>query len=781
MSTRVAERIVVTGIVQGVGFRPFVHRLATELGLDGEVGNDSTRVFIDVAGTPDRLDEFVRRLRDDAPPLAMIDAVERQPGSRAPSTGFHIVESRSAMGARTLVPPDTAVCDDCVAELFDPSDRRHRHPFITCTNCGPRFTIIRDLPYDRPATTMAGFEMCDDCAAEYRDPSNRRYHAQPIACHDCGPTLHVRTPSAAADPALGPVDDPIEAVVAALFAGATVAIKGVGGFHLACDATSDRAVRRLRDRKHRPDKPFALMVSDLVVARRLAEIDAEEERQLTSPARPVVLLQARPDNGLSALVAPGNPLVGVMMPYTPVHHLLFDAGLPPLVMTSGNLSGEPIVHRDDEVDPRLGHLCDMMLDHDRPIHVPCDDSVVRVVAGELLPVRRARGYAPVPVPIDGGRRSVLAVGGELKNTCCVASRDHAWVSQHVGDMEHLATLGAFEATVSSFTTMYAVEPEVVTVDAHPGYATSRWGRTHHPDRIVEVQHHHAHVAAVMAEHRLAPDRPVIGVAFDGTGYGTDGAIWGGEVLHADANGFERAAHLAYVPLPGGDASIQNPCRVALAHLHAAGVEWAGDLPPVAQVDAVELGVVARQLESGFGCVPTSSMGRFFDAIASLLGLRHRISFEAQAAIDLEVAAMGATDAAAPRYEFAAAGTACSVAELVAATVRDLRDGVAIEAIARGVHLAVVELIHTLACRSREATGIETVVLSGGVFQNALLTDRATQRLSGADFTVLTHRQVPCNDGGLALGQAYIAAHCADVESHSSGPDRQPEPDRQEVD
>lgn len=756
MSTRLVERLEVTGIVQGVGFRPFVHRLATELGLDGSVGNDSARVFIEVAGPADRLDEFARRLVDEAPPLALVEGVQRDAlAGSAIAAGFRIVPSEHVDGPRTLVPPDTAVCDDCLRELFDPDDRRFGHPFITCTNCGPRFTIIRDLPYDRPATTMAGFEMCAACAAEYHDPSDRRYHAQPIACPDCGPILICRAASRAGRPA---------SAAEVLRAGGTVAIKGLGGFHLACDATSDAAVARLRERKQRPDKPFAIMVPDLATAGELAHVSDAEAELLTAPARPVVLLRARPGNGLSDGVAPGNPLVGIMLPYTPIQHLLFAAGVPSLVMTSGNVSGEPIVYRDDEVDARLGHLCDAILTHDRPIHVPCDDSVVRMVGGELLPIRRARGYAPVPVPIDGGRRTVLAVGGELKNTACLASTDHAWVSQHIGDMEHLPTLEAFEATVAQFRRMYAVEPEVVAVDAHPGYATTRWAHRHAGDGagppivgpIVEVQHHHAHIAAIMAEHRLPPTERVLGVAFDGTGYGADGAIWGGEVLAVDADGFDRIAHLAYVPLPGGDAAIRNPYRVALAHLTAAGIEWADDLPPVAELDTVERGVLARQLETGFSCVPTSSMGRFFDAVASLVGLRHRISFEAQAAIDLELAASGADRRRS--YTFTVADDVFSPAEVVRAVVADLRAGVDVADIARGVHVAVADLVVDLARRHRSATGSELVALSGGVFQNALLTELCTERLCSAGFHPLTHRRVPPNDGGLALGQAYIAAH-----------------------
>lgn len=761
---RVIERFEVTGIVQGVGFRPFVFRLATELGLDGDVGNDSSRVFIDVAGPPSRLDEFARRLLTDAPPLAEIERIERLPcaGSEAAvPSGFRIVASRAVDGERTLVPPDTAVCDDCVAEMFDPNNRRHRHPFITCTNCGPRFTIIRDLPYDRPATTMAGFAMCAACAAEYADPGDRRYHAQPIACHDCGPVLTFRPGNGD-----GPTEreEALARSVDALRTGLTVAVKGVGGYHLACDATSSDAIRRLRDRKHRPDKPFAVLVRDLDAARELAQVNEAEAAELLSPARPVVLLRARLDTLLSPLVAPGNPLIGVMLPHTPLQYLLLANGMPPLVMTSGNVSGEPIAHRDDDAMSRLAPLCDVVLTHDRPIHVPCDDSVMRVVDDTLLPIRRARGFAPVPVRFDGARRSVLAVGGELKNTFCVTSGSHAWVSQHIGDMENLATLEAFEASVAQFQSLYALEPEVVAVDAHPGYATSRWARTHHADRIVEVQHHHAHVAAVMAEHRCAPTERLVGFAFDGTGYGVDGAIWGGEILLADASTAVRSHHLRYVSLPGGDAAVRNPYRVALAHLRAAAIDWDDDLLPVQQLDRLEHGLLGRQLDTGFGCVPTSSMGRLFDAVASLLGLRHRVTFEAQAAIDLELAAArSAIDDLGHR--FAVDGDQIDAAPLLRSLIADRRAGIGTADLARAFHVAVVELVVALATTECARLGTARVALSGGVFQNALLTSMCRDRLRHAGLEALTHRLVPPNDGGLALGQAYVAAHRSPTEVH----------------
>ena len=745
------ERIEVAGVVQGVGFRPFVYRLAIESGLSGFVGNDSTRVFVEVTGPRASIDEFARRLVAEAPPLARVESVTRTACVTADERGFRIVESRCAPGSRTLIAPDTAVCDDCIAEMNDPDDRRFGHAFITCTNCGPRFTIIRDLPYDRPNTTMAAFDMCDACAAEYDDPTDRRYHAQPICCHDCGPVLRYRT-ALADEPTTGDTDA-LTAALATIRAGGTVAVKGLGGYHLACDATDDAAVERLRRRKHRPDKPFAVMVADLVDARRLAEVSDAEATQLVAPARPIVLLHARADACVSELVAPGNPMLGVMLPSTPLQHLLFRLGAPALVMTSGNLAGEPIAYVDLEAITRLAVLCDGFLLHDREIHVPCDDSVVRVAGDVLLPIRRARGFAPLPVPVGRSRRSVLAVGGELKNTFCLASTERAFMSQHLGDMENLETLDAFERLVTQFQRIHAITPEVVAIDAHPGYATSRWARARHPDRIVEVQHHHAHIAAVMAEHECDPHEGVIGFAFDGTGFGDDGTIWGGEVLLADADGYERVAHLAPVDLPGGDAAIRNPCRVALTHLRRAGVEWTDDLAPVRVMQRPELDLLERQLERRVACVPTTSMGRLFDAVASLLGLRHHISYEAQAAIQLEMAAAGSADREA--YRFALDGPIIDQTPVVRAIVDDVRGGVPVGDVARRFHAAVRDLVVAVADRT---SGRTTVALSGGVFQNALLVTMCVDALRDAGFTPLTHHLVPPNDGGLALGQAFVAAH-----------------------
>jgi hydrogenase maturation protein HypF len=501
------------------------------------------------------------------------------------------------------------------------------------------------------------------------------------------------------------------------------------------------------------------MVADLDAARCIAEVSAEQAELLVSPARPVVLLSALDGSPCSAAVAPSNPLIGVMLPYTPIHHLLFSSIDRPLVMTSANHSGQPIIFSDVEVAAKIAPFTGAILTHDRPIKVPCDDSVVRLVGGRLMPIRRARGYAPLPIRMNGSRLSTLAVGGELKNTFCVSTTEHAWVSQHIGDMENLETLSAFEASVSQFCDFYAVRPQVVAADLHPGYLSSKWARTHYPDRLLEVQHHHAHIAAVMAEHECDPAEPVIGIAFDGTGYGDDGTIWGGEVLIADAASYNRISHLSTVLLPGGDSAIKNPYRIALAHLHAAGIAWADDIASVVQLDSTETGLLRRQFEHGFACVPTSSMGRLFDAVASLLGLRHTVTYEAQAAIDLEVVAAGAGSSR--RYEFSVSTTTFDAAPVVAGIVDDVRAGHDIGEIARGFHRAVADLVLVLALKSRQTQGLSTVALSGGVFQNALLTEQCVALLVDHGLNALTHRVVPPNDGGLALGQAYVAAHRLD--------------------
>lgn len=770
-SPELAYRLEVSGIVQGVGFRPFIHRLAQELGLRGSVGNDTTKVFIDVAGTPSQIERFAKRLVAEAPPLAAIRQVTRHPIEDGQyhtwPGGFSIVDSVDSRGTPTPIPPDAATCSDCRRELFDRRDRRFRHPFITCTNCGPRFTIITDVPYDRPNTAMADFALCDRCRAEYEDLADRRHHAQPICCHDCGPILTFRNTTRTADPTLGAVApgaeapvDPITQAADALAGGAIVAIKGLGGYHLACDATADGPPAELRRRKGRPDKPFAVMVADLDQAGLVANVGPNEARILSGPAAPIVLLRARDDSPISTIVAPGNPLIGVMLASTPLHHLLFDRGLGPLVMTSANRAGGPIAW-NAELLADVEDLPDAVLDHDRPIVQPCDDSVVRLVGDRLLPLRRARGYAPMPVPIVGALNSVLAVGAELKNTVCLVDRERALLSPHIGDLENLGALKTFETAIDRIQTIDKVEPSVVAVDAHPGYVGSGWARRNHPERVLEIQHHHAHIASVMAEHQLDPATPIIGFAFDGTGYGDDGTIWGGEVLIASADRCHRAAHLAPFPLPGGEAAVRQPARVALALLHTARMAWHADLPPVAHFGQ-DLDLLAQQLVRGINCPQTTSMGRMFDAVASLVGIRHTTSYEAQAAIELEIAAARARRRDDPGYRFAVTWTKRTRmmvwAPVLAAVVADVAAGVEPGRVAWRFHQAVAAAVVDLAAAIGQERRITDIALSGGVFQNALLTELCVDGLDRAGLCPHVHEVVPPNDGGLALGQAYIAAH-----------------------
>ncbi|MFI5617012.1 carbamoyltransferase HypF [Streptomyces sp. NPDC051567] len=784
------RRVTVRGVVQGVGFRPYVYTRATGLGLAGHVTNTPEGVVAEVEGAPAAVSRFCDRLAAEAPPLAVVDAVDHCEVPASGGAGFTIVASRTGGPARTLVPPDVATCADCLAELADPADRRHRHPFITCTHCGPRFTIVTGLPYDRAHTTMARFPMCPDCAREYADPRDRRFHAQPVACPACGPRLRLL---AGNPPREVPGPDPVAGARRLLAAGAVLAVKGLGGYHLACDATDDAAVTALRHRKARGDKPFALMVRDLAEAGRLVRTGPQERALLTGAVRPVVLLRRRTGSrGPAAAVAPGCPDLGVMLPYTPLHHLLLGLpGDPPgprlLVMTSGNLAGEPIVTDDDEALERLAPLADAWLTHDRPIHVPCDDSVVRVVDGEPLTVRRARGYAPLPLTLPLPVPATLATGGDLKNTFCLGEGRRAWLSAHIGDMDDLATQDAFTRAERQLESLTGVSPALLAADRHPGYRSARWALRHAGTRpVVRVQHHHAHIASALAEHGLDGSRRVIGVAFDGTGYGDDGAVWGGEVLLADYTGYTRFAHLAYVPLPGGDAAVRRPYRMALAHLRAAGLAWSPDLPCAAACPDDELRVLRTQLDRELHCVPTSSMGRLFDAVSSLAGVCHRAGYEAQAAIELESAALTAAGEGGPGHPFAlrvpAPGAACPVladpSPVLAAVVADLRAKTPAALIAARFHTSVATLVVRLCALARERHGLDTVALTGGVFANALLSSACATGLRDQGFTVLRHHRVPPNDGGLALGQLMVAAasrvteHPQRGESHVPGGTRE---------
>jgi hydrogenase maturation protein HypF len=757
----VRRRVLVSGTVQGVGFRPFVHRLAAELALAGFVGNTANGVLIEVEGPPEDVDRFCGRLASEPPPLATVTGVGVEDLSPTGTDGAFTIRPTDRSLGRTDLPPDTATCADCLRELADPADRRHRHPFVTCTHCGPRFTIATGLPYDRAVTTMAGFPMCASCAREYGDPGDRRFHAQPVACPGCGPRLRL-LPAAGSEVRPARDAEALATARALLAAGRIVAVKGLGGYHLACDATDERAVRTLRTRKARGAKPFAVMCADLDTVRRIALLSPPEEAALTGTRRPIVLLRPRGGPaGPASGVRPGSPHLGVMLPYSPVHTLLFGLpGDPPgpriLVMTSGNRSGEPIVTDDAEALARLAGLADAWLAHDRPIASPCDDSLLRVRPdGTEQVLRRSRGYVPRPLRLPVPVRPALAVGGDLKNALCLGEGDRAWFGPHIGDMGDLATLEAARRADTRLRCLTGVSPEVVAADRHPGYHSARWAARLAGHAPTLVQHHHAHIASAMAEHGLDGTVPVIGVAFDGTGYGDDGTVWGGEILLAGYTGFRRYAHLSPAPLPGGDAGVANPYRLALARLWAAGLPWDADLPCVAACVEGERALLDRQLAAGLACVPTSSMGRLFDAVASLVGVCHRAGYEAQAAVELQAVAATAWDADTAAYAFTAE---LDPAPVLGALVSDLRRGTPAPVLAARFHRAVARAVAGICRRARRDTGLATVALTGGVFANALLEEECARLLTGDGFAVLRHGEVPPNDGGLALGQLVVAAH-----------------------
>jgi hydrogenase maturation protein HypF len=754
----VRTAIRVEGIVQGVGFRPFVYSLATGLGLRGFVGNDSDGVFAEVEGPAEDIADFLRGLERDAPPLARIERVTSMPVRPDGSRSFVIVASEHGGPRRTLISADTATCADCLREMADPADRRFGYPFINCTNCGPRFTIVRDVPYDRPFTTMAPFEMCEPCAAEYHDPADRRFHAQPTCCPACGPRLtliptgSITQLTRSSD--VNHVIDPLGAAAAVLCLGHVLAVKGLGGYHLAVDATNDEAAAALRARKHREDKPFAVLVADIEQARELVEVDDAANELLTSPARPIVLLPRKPDALVANAVAPGNRQLGIMLPYTPLHHLLIKATACPMVLTSGNVSDEPIAYRDTDALATLNTIADAFLMHDRAIHIRTDDSVARVFRGKPVTMRRSRGYVPEPVTVNTPFPCpVLAVGGELKNTFCLAKGRHAFVSHHIGDLENAETLRSFTEGIEHFRRLFDIEPALVAHDLHPEYLSTKYALDLENVDLVPVQHHHAHIASCLADN--GEPGPVIGVAFDGTGYGTDGTIWGGEFLVADLGTFERAGHLKPVPMPGGAAAIRQPWRMAAAYLdgYSPGLD-------VCQRNAAQWPAVVQMARKQVNSPLTSSAGRLFDAVAALLGVRDTISYEGQAAIELEqLAAPGEAGwyrAGLEQHEvFCLRGS-----DLVRAAAEQTAAGVRREVVAARFHNGVAAAIEAGCKLTRERTGLGTVALSGGVFQNWQLSHGTVRRLQTAGFRVLTHARVPCNDGGISLGQAAIAGSTA---------------------
>ncbi|MHB1296112.1 MAG: carbamoyltransferase HypF [Anaerolineae bacterium] len=770
-STRVRNRITVTGVVQGVGFRPFVYHLAGRLGLSGWVLNHSGGVEIEIEGPPEAVEAFARALREEAPPLARVESLAARAMPPLGEETFVIRPSRHEAGLHQLVSPDVATCPDCLRELLDPADRRYRYPFTNCTNCGPRFTIIDSLPYDRPGTSMRAFPMCPQCQAEYDDPANRRFHAQPNACPVCGPrlTLAPGKASPARGPALPPEGegDALQRAAQMLRGGGILAIKGLGGFLLACDATDEQAVAALRARKRRPLKPFALMVATLGAARRICQVTPEEEALLATPWAPIVLLARREGVGIAPSVAPGQTTLGVMLPYTPMHHLLLRDVDRPLVMTSGNLSEEPIAAGNDEALERLGPLADAFLLHDRDIVARYDDSVWFVPQGlGPQPMRRARGYAPSPVALPYASRPLLAAGSDMKNTFCLARDRHAFLSQHIGDMESPETLDQYVETLARYQKLFEVRPELLALDLHPDYQSTRMGRALAKAEglpTVAVQHHHAHIAACLADNGWALENgPVLGVALDGTGYGTDGRIWGGEWLLADYCGFQRLAHLEYLPLAGGDVATGQPWRIAAGYLLAD----AGDLAAVpealwpANADPALPALLRVQVARGLNAPLTSSMGRLFDAAAALLGLAYTVSYEGQAAMALEAAATGWQGIAPPlpyTIEEAEGSLVVRVGALLRALVAESGAQPA-AALARRFQATIAALVLELCQRLARQTGVRTVALSGGCFQNRLLLLDTVPALQAQGFTVLLHRQVPCNDGGLSLGQAAIAHH-----------------------
>jgi hydrogenase maturation protein HypF len=760
-----AAVITLRGVVQGVGFRPHVHRLARECGLAGTVRNFSGGIDIRVEGSGDWIEIFRRRVVQEAPPLARVTGGEVRTVAPQGLRDFSVERSAQARDQFVLVPPDIATCDRCLAELTDPKDRRYRYPFINCTDCGPRFTIIRKMPYDRPMTTMSEFTMCSSCREEYGDIEDRRYHAQPNACPDCGPRLSFYRngrEEAGGGAAL-------RRTVALLKKGQIAAVRGLGGFHLCCNAADSGAVHRLRMRKQRPAKPLAVMIKGLETVRECCHLSPQEENELTSPQRPIVVLRRRATGGPDRMkicreVAPDNNTLGVMLPYTPVHTLLLSSGLEAIVATSANRSGQPLIADNREALEALSGIADGFLLHDREIRTRCDDSIVRLAGGSPVPLRRARGYAPMPVRLPFSGPPVLACGPELKNTFCLTRDDHAFPSQHIGDLKNLETCQFFEQMVERFQDLFAVTPEVLAHDLHPQYLSTRYALRRAAGAepqlpTVAVQHHHAHVAACLAENGLR--EAVIGVVFDGIGYGDDGHIWGAEFLAADLGGYRRRGHLKYIPLPGGDAASRQPWRMGLSYLHAIfGREADAIAGRLLGRDESTTRSIRQMLERSVNTPLASSMGRLFDAVSALLGLCQENTYEGQAAVALEVAAREAADGL-PGYEWRLQQRGSELiadpGPLLRSVLEDLERGRPVAEIARRFHRSVAELAVLFCRRIRQRDGLEKAALTGGSFQNAILAGETAELLRHEGFQVLTHRQVPPNDGGVALGQAAVAA------------------------
>lgn len=753
----IALGVEVRGIVQGVGFRPFVYQLAGRFGLKGTVANTTTGVSIHVEGQQRDIDAFCAGLSSNGPPLARISGITVRPEPLQRFQAFTLLPSVRLDDVATFTPPDVSVCNDCLMEMQDPLDRRFGYPFINCTHCGPRYTIIEDIPYDRPHTTMKHFSMCERCRTEYEDPSNRRFHAQPNACPQCGPRITLldnRQQRVAAT-------DPVKTAIRLLKEGRILAIKGLGGFHLAADAENDSAAATLRARKARPDKPFALMSRSIEVIERYAHISPEETALLSDLARPIVLLEKRSPHPLSDQVAPGNSCFGVMLPYTPLHYLLLAQHFTALIMTSGNRSGEPLCIDNRQAHERLSDIADFFLVHDRPIYQRNDDSLMNLAGGKPRFIRRARGAVPVPVYLSHSLPPILACGGEMKNTICLGREDTAFLSQHIGDMGNPATLDFFRDTIDHLKKVTGIVPGIVAHDLHPDYLGTRYAQALSDVRIVGVQHHHAHVVSCMAENHI--EGPVIGLALDGTGYGTDGAVWGGEVLVVERACFSRAAHLSYIPMPGGEAAIKAPWRMAVSYLDRAfGKELSGlSLPFLKRIDARQYEGVLEMISKRLGSPDTSSLGRLFDGVAAMTDLCHQVTFEGQAAMALETSAGNRLNETGDSYDWDVQDTGdlqlIGIAPLIRQIALDLVAGKEAGEISRKFHRSLICLFGDLCTAVRTKTGIDRVVLSGGVFQNKLLFEGLSARLCEQRFEVFSHHLVPTNDGGLSLGQAVAAA------------------------
>lgn len=742
------RKISVNGIVQGVGFRPFVYKLAKRYGLTGQVANTTAGVGIEVEGPAATVASFERSLQEEVPPQAVLLDYRSEAVPVGGTTDFIIDLSTVSGSAATLVAPDLALCRDCLAELFDPADRRYRYPFINCTNCGPRYSIVTGIPYDRAATAMRHFAMCPACRLEYLDPANRRFHAQPNACHDCGPQV------ALCDSKGQLVMSRHQAVVgaAALLAeGRILAIKGLGGFHLAVDAANEAAVRLLRQRKKREEKPLAVMVADLTAANRLCLLDKAEEEALASTAAPILLAPFRAGNNIASSVAPFVARLGLMLAYTPLHQLLLRELPGPLVMTSANLSEEPICIDNNEAVARLSGIADGFLVHDREIYMRSDDAVVVKMAGGIRPLRRGRGYVPRPVPLAGDGPAILGIGGELKNTVCLLKGTQAFPSQHLGDIKNLDAYGFFKETIAHLKKIFAVVPQLVVHDLHPAYLSTRWATEEQPLPVLAVQHHHAHLASCLAENQEAG--PVIGVILDGSGYGPDGTVWGGEILLGDFSGFSRRGCLEPMPLPGGDAAVKAPWRTALAYLEVA---YGGKVPGLPFLAGHEVEPVREMLRHNLNCPLTSSCGRLFDAVAAMGGGRQVIAYEGQAAIELMEAALPGLGEP-YRWDILENGDIfyLGVRSLIRQIAEDVGGGVSLPSVSQRFHRTLVEMLTGAAERVRESSGVNTVALSGGVFNNYLLLEGLVALLTARGFDVLIHAQLPPGDGCLALGQAMI--------------------------